>query len=366
MRFVHTLTVALLSSTAIFIAPAHSDDMLVNALKRVSELEAKNIALELNHRRLEEDYKALEERNRQLEKNNKAKETVIKKQEIKTVQKVASNTTKLNAPSPQVVTSQKPDMEEISKIAFEGAYVGINGGYGGGDFNFTQIGTLGSAFIGGQDTYYRGGGALAGGQIGYNYLSDDHYFVGGEFDFDWAAIRSSLTNSSNYASPSPTFLSNLLFNSTENYGINWVSTARTRIGYEIRGIIPYVTGGMSLGDGFHQTNAHQSQIYGSNTSRNFNINTQKGFGSAVKIGWVVGAGLEIPIYKNLSVKTEYLYTQFCGPHFNSGALTFSNYSISQDIAYGNSSAIGIHQVRFGLNYHPHFLNQPATAIVAKY
>lgn len=59
MRYFPAITALLLSSTALTLTPAQADGMLVNALKKVSELEAKNIALEVNQRRLEEEYRTI-------------------------------------------------------------------------------------------------------------------------------------------------------------------------------------------------------------------------------------------------------------------------------------------------------------------
>ena len=94
MRYFPAITALLLSSTALSLTPAQADDMLVNALKKVSELEEKNIALEVNQRRLEEEYKALKERNNKLEQSYKAKETsqqVRAKPEINSLLKRSNN-----------------------------------------------------------------------------------------------------------------------------------------------------------------------------------------------------------------------------------------------------------------------------------
>lgn len=368
MRIVPALTVVLLSSTAIFIAPAYSDDMLVNTLKRVSELEAKNIALELNHRRLEEDYKALEQRNRQLEKNNKAKETVIIKQEIKPVQKAALNTTKLNASTPQVVTSHKPDIAELSLITFEGAYVGLNAGYGGGDidtakdrYSWTTASNAGFSgpVVNIDNSSARAGGALAGGQLGYNHIFKNKFVLGAEADFDWTNIVSqSNSATTGFLPPSGAFA-----NSSSRTGLNWLSTERIKFGYLFGSFMPYVTGGLAISQ-----SAYKSNNYSFTSDNAIYVSSQSGGTSKVGVGWSAGAGVEYTFLNNISFKTEYLYTQtpgvrvhntfeFIGSSFNGKLGAFED---------GSTGNFGFHQIRVGLNYHPHFFDKAAPAVVAKY
>ena len=316
MRFVTALRVVLLSSIAIFNSSAHADDMLTTALKRVSELEAKNINLELNHRRLEEDYKALEERNRQLEKTNKAKETEVKKQEKKLIDRVVPRVSKptiqpdlASAPAPIQAATR---LDELSKIAFEGAYFGVNGGYGGGDIdtvvdryfwtNSSNIRFSGPE-VGRDINSIRAGGALAGGQFGYNYIFKNNFVAGAEFDFDWTDFGSQGSNSqTGFLSPKGAFI-----NSASRNGLHWLSTERIKFGYLAGSFMPYITGGLAIAKSSYSENGYSltsdTSVYASAT---------QGGTSKVGVGWSAGAGIEYSLLKNLSLKTEYLYTQTPG------------------------------------------------------
>ncbi len=369
MRFNPALTAALFSSTAMFIAPAQADDMLVNALKRVSELEAKNIALELNHRRLEEGYKTLEERNRQLEKTNKARETTIIKQEIKPDQKKALNATKSNTTPPQMVANHKPDIVELNRIAFEGAYIGINGGYGGGVVNTvtdnyywtTNSNSIrfGGPEVGKSNDFVRAGGGLVGGQLGYNYLFKNNLMAGAELDFDWTDIGSQGNNSvTGFLPPKGAFI-----NSSSRIGLKWLSTERIRFGYLVGSFMPYLTGGLAIAQ-----SAYRESGYGLISDTSIYTNAVQGGTSKVGVGWSAGAGIEYSLLNNLSLKTEYLYTQTPGIKIhNSTELSFSNISGKiGTFADGSTANLDLHQVRVGLNYHPHFFDNPAPAVISKY
>ena len=261
MRTISKVTFVLFSSTMLLISPAKADDMLVNAMKRIAELEAKNIALEVNHSRLEQSYKELEASKNKLEQNLNNKEILLKKQVSKPVEKVAIKTDKTVTTSmvPAVLPAKK--LEEITTLAFEGAYVGINGGYGGGDINTVT------------DTYYwsnssnvrfsgpevqennaiiRAGGALAGGQFGYNYVFKNNFVVGAELDFDWTNMGGPANSSSVGFLPSK----GAFFNSSSRTGLNWLSTERIKFGYLVGSFMPYLTGGLAIAQAAYGINGY--------------------------------------------------------------------------------------------------------------
>lgn len=338
----------LISSSFICLAisTAHADDKLDAAMKRIAELEAKNQALE---------------------QSNKEKDAMLKKQGIVLSTRAKKTTAQSTLPSSMSSPSPSPatvrsDYNAQTSIA--GAYIGVDGGYGGGDFDFRNLGTFaGKEWLRGVHNVYRAGGAIGGGQIGYNFISSNHYFIGGEFDFNWVDINAKQNFGWDYASLTND-PNNTIYNNKERIGARWIGTARGRIGYQFEGFVPYLTGGIAFGESVYQVNTGSYQVYGKNPY--FNLYKIAGSGSQISVGWAAGAGIEIPIIKSISVKTEYLYTQFGGPRFNNGALTFYNSGITSDQAWGSSSALAIHQVRFGVNYHPHFFDQPAPALAAKY
>src|SRR5438034_9055806 len=143
-----------------------------------------------------------------------------------------------------------------------GFYLGINGGGGFGDSNWNGFAVSNSP-----------SGGMIGGTAGYNWQGAGSPWVFGlEGDIDWTNIKASTACAG-------------LNCQTKN---NWLGTVRGRVGYAFDRFLPYFTGGLALGD----INA-----------------TRPGFpgGSITNAGWTVGAGLEVGLVSNVSLKAEYLY-----------------------------------------------------------
>jgi outer membrane immunogenic protein len=147
-----------------------------------------------------------------------------------------------------------------------GLYMGVNGGYGWGTTNWSA---LGSSF----DV----SGGLFGGQVGYNWQFGQ-FVYGVEGDVDWTDIKGN-----SFVNGAAGCAANVC--TTKN---NFISTARGRVGYAIDRWMPYLTGGLAVG----------------------NIETTTPFTTGVnqtKAGWTVGAGLEFALVANWTAKVEYLH-----------------------------------------------------------
>jgi outer membrane immunogenic protein len=145
-----------------------------------------------------------------------------------------------------------------------GFYLGINGGYGWGKSDWTAFGA---------DADPSGG--MVGGTIGYNWQALGSPWVFGlEGDIDWSGIKGDFTNAA-----CPTGCE------TRN---NWLGTARGRIGYAFDRVMPYITGGLAVGD----IEANQAGFAGPHDTQ---------------VGWTVGGGVEAAIAGNWTAKVEYLY-----------------------------------------------------------
>ena len=77
----------------------------------------------------------------------------------------------------------------------------------------------------------------------------------------------------------------------------WLSTVRGRAGYAFGGILPYVTGGLAVGD-------IRANMPGFAVA------------STTNAGWTVGAGLEVALPGNWTAKAEYLHVDL--GRFNCG------------------------------------------------
>jgi outer membrane immunogenic protein len=176
-----------------------------------------------------------------------------------------------------------------------GFYVGINGGGGWGRSTWDAI-----------DTFDVSGG-LIGGTIGHNWQFGPAV-VGVEGDLDWSGIKETTTT----LCP--------LGCETRN---SWLATVRGRLGYAFDRVLPFITGGLAVGD----ITATTPLLPG---------------GSISTAGWTVGAGLEFAVVSNVTIKAEYLYVDLgdfnCG--LNCGLAPTGNVSF-----YTNVGRAGLN-VRF--------------------
>ena len=149
-------------------------------------------------------------------------------------------------------------------------------------------------------------GAQAGGTAGYNWQYG-HAVLGLEGDLDW----SNLSGTSNSALCPGCSTSD-----------TWLSTVRGRAGYAFGGVMPYLTGGLAVGD----IRASAPGLPGASTTN---------------AGWTVGGGVEVALPGNWSAKAEYLHVDLgrfnCGT--DCGLASTDNVSMHDDV------------VRAGLNYH---------------
>jgi outer membrane immunogenic protein len=161
-----------------------------------------------------------------------------------------------------------------------GFYVGINGGGGWGNSDW-DAGTGSS----GRNT----SGGLVGGTIGYNYQMGQAVF-GIEGDIDWSNMRGSSS-----AAPCTTSCE------TRN---SWLGTVRGRVGYAFDRFMPYLTGGLAVGD-------VQANAAGFGGSRDTNA------------GWTLGGGLEAAIAGPWTAKIEYLYVDLGNSNCSVGSCAVS-------------------------------------------
>jgi outer membrane immunogenic protein len=189
-----------------------------------------------------------------------------------------------------------PPAQVTQAYNWTGFYIGANGG-GGWGHSYWDANATGMNLS----------GAQVGGTAGYNWQSGNAVF-GLEGDLDWSNLKGSAT----------TTLCPFGCNTSDT----WLSTVRGRAGYAFGGVLPYVTGGLAVGDiraGF------------------------PGFATAstTNAGWTVGGGIEVALPGNWSAKAEYLHVDLgrfdCG--IDCGAAGTDNVSMHDNV------------VRAGLNYH---------------
>ncbi len=177
---------------------------------------------------------------------------------------------------------------------WSGFYIGVNGGGAWGRSDWSTAG--GFDLSGGE----------VGGTAGFNYQAGAVVF-GVEGDIDWARIDGTSTAA-------------CAFGCTTSD--SWLATVRGRLGYAADRFMPYVTGGLALGD----IRANTPFFAGNN---------------ATNAGWTIGAGLEFAFAPHWSAKAEYLYVDLgnfnCG--LGCGFVTTNNVSFRTNL------------LRAGINYH---------------
>jgi outer membrane immunogenic protein len=181
--------------------------------------------------------------------------------------------------------------------SWTGLYVGINGGYGWGNSNWTGAsGNFQAAPA----------GWMGGGTIGYNYQWSA-FVLGIEGDIDYMNLK---------GTADAAICSGCTFKDT------WLGTLRGRAGFAFDRWLPYITGGLAYG------NAYVSGPNG-------------GSATGTKQGWTAGAGVEYAFANAWSAKLEYLYVDL-------------NSVTCAQAACGFASDVQVHPtanlVRGGLNY----------------
>ncbi len=231
-----------------------------------------------------------------------------------------------------------------------GFYIGVNGGYGGDRFvyPFNGYADIGEGTLSGNgNANITSSGFLAGGQIGYNYqFSGSNFVAGVEADIDWTSIRGQLGASLN---ASDGLGDSLSASADAGSHLQYLGTARVRLGYAFGNLLPYITGGFAYG----QTTSYYNVNIGEDGEG-------EAFGNSVQhfqTGWTAGAGLEYQITPNLSFKTEYLYASL------SSATLFAISGDGYDFSLRERPTVNI--VRAGLNYRFDWFAPPAP-VVAKY
>jgi outer membrane immunogenic protein len=188
-------------------------------------------------------------------------------------------------------------------FSWTGFYVGVNGGYGFGDWNNNN-------FIGGGSVFGKPNGGVVGGTVGYNYQIGQ-FVLGGEATLDWADMSKSRT---------------FLDGSSDKIQVNSVGNILARVGYAYDRTLFYVAGGYAGADV---------------KAGNFN-DTVTGLSYPGSSGWrsgyAVGGGVEYAITNNISVKGEYIFSQLDNKTYYGGG---------PDVV---KPSLDISTVKMGVNY----------------
>jgi outer membrane immunogenic protein len=169
---------------------------------------------------------------------------------------------------------------------------------------------------------YSGYGIIGGGEVGYNWQSPNLVF-GVEADIAASNAAASYTD-----------LDNNFMVSTR---LNWLSTARVKVGMPMNNILLYGTAGVAFG----QLQTDLTDNYPDDATVYNLSNTQS------VTGWTAGAGIAAALNDHWVVKAEYLYADL-GSH----AVNFSE-DATGDIGWpliSSSAKMTSSVIRFGVDY----------------
>lgn len=205
--------------------------------------------------------------------------------------------------------------------SWTGFYAGVHGGYGWGDSSSTGVGPAINDIIdnelGGNDSLYDTSpeGVFGGLQAGYNFEVGSGFLLGLEATVSYGDISDSITDPFS-AEPDDRISAD----------IDWHGTVRGRAGAILGSTLVYGTGGFAWG----QANVSMDAPAFPNES-------------ATLTGWVAGGGVEHKFSDSMSVKVEYLYTDYGSQSWFTGDPDGGNYELESDI--------DVHSVTVGLNFH---------------
>jgi outer membrane immunogenic protein len=243
-------------------------------------------------------------------------------------------------------------------FVWNGTYAGINVGYGVGRSNTTDTGafTVPAAAIAsqpfGEQFQHSPVGWLAGVQAGYNAQFSSGVLLGVEADVQRTTQKDTVcmfacgNNTTGFFNLGGAGDSSQL---TQTQKLDWLATARLRIGYASNAWLWYVTGGAAYGQVREDLVFTSSFIPGP-------PNPYPASGSATfvhgRLGWTAGTGVETRLSGNWSAKLEYLYVDLGGISDTLDIVSplFGVPTLPRDFAITTTSHLHDHIVRAGLNY----------------
>ncbi|WP_280821339.1 outer membrane protein [Pseudaminobacter soli (ex Li et al. 2025)] len=211
--------------------------------------------------------------------------------------------------------------EPVAAYNWSGIYVGGQIGYvAGGKVNHAyDIAQYGEDSQWNYRLNPKGGfGGVFGG---YNYQLDGGVVLGVEGDLVWGNVKADGANVS-----ATSFMSNTK--------LDWIGTARARVGYAFDRFMPYIAGGLSVARfRFGEVNVDHSDFPSTGAST----------ASGTMTGWTIGAGAEYAVTENWTVRGEYRYTQY-------GKKDFTATPESNSWEDPWTARVRTHDVRLGVAY----------------
>jgi outer membrane immunogenic protein len=236
---------------------------------------------------------------------------------------------------------------------WSGFYVGGNvGGVGeraSGTSNFvdTAFPANSPSFANPQSNSLSPSAVIGGLQAGYNWQVSPRFVLGVEGDFDWTNTSYSFCRQTDrlFSTACLDALPNIDGFASVSGGTDWIATARGRVGVTFNQFLLYATGGAAWG-AVHSTEGLSCQVDGCGATSTLRLATSAST-TQVKSGWTAGVGLEGMIWRNWSVKGEWLYVDL--GNATDSLVTTGNRGGTESVVWSRSEHYNIFRV--GLNYH---------------
>lgn len=234
----------------------------------------------------------------------------------------AAATIALSAPAfaADLIIEEPSYIAPVSVYDWSGFYLGAHAGwaFGSGDQDIT-VDSLG--FLDPEFAAIDISGGFVGATAGFNHQMDSIVF-GVEGDVAWAGI-SGYTNTNNDPDDDG-------FETT----VDWLATLRGRVGYAVDSFLLYGTGGLAVAGIGVENGDVDGDV--------FDPITGTASTSLTGVGFVAGAGVEVAVTENISVKAEYNYYDF-------GTIDFAAPDSLGGTEEGTVTT-NFHAVKFGINY----------------
>jgi outer membrane immunogenic protein len=270
-------------------------------------------------------------------------------------------------------TARAADMRAIVKappppaLTWDGFYAGINAGFG-----VSRNGTVDSGFftVPGipvdslpfrEQFQHSPAGWIAGAQVGYNAQFMSGLLLGVEADFQWTGQKDTVcifscgSNSVGFFNLGGAGDTSRLLHTQK---LDWLATARARVGFATNAWVWYLTGGAAYGRVQDTLDFTSAFIPG--PPNPFPAGGSGAF-ARNKLGWTAGGGVETRLWGNWSAKLEYLYVDL-GSKSETLDIAFPLFGIPQLPSRFNittTTYLRDHIVRAGLNYR--FGHDPVVA-----
>ncbi len=257
-------------------------------------------------------------------------------------------------------------LPSIASHNWSGFYAGLNVGYGWQDptvsltpndivaADFTFGGLFGGTAI--PSASYDIKGMLGGAQAGYNWQLNRNLLVGVEAEFNRANVKGEAGSNFLFGAIPPT-----ASNMTAAQNVDWFGTVRARVGWlPTDTLLLYATGGLAYGNVKENVaiNNPNGTANGANTTSPVSFacfdfaatSCFTGSSSHFAAGWTVGAGAEYEIWRNITLKVEYLYVDLGTTDLNVVAKSTINPGTLPTSFTAHFSDLTFSVARVGLNY----------------